>query len=135
MIALLSNASFRKQLFATLTKGGELHRNGLSKVLNGLHLASQRPESQIPLAELNVLALESFGSAWARQQDASQSKFWESRKNRSYFLSTCSAAAKILNASGSYLSISSGDALNIIEDYPAILLRDIDSSGEGSHMK
>jgi len=147
MIALLSNTPFRKQLFETLAKStdklvterrfisvDELHRKA-SKVLNGLHSASQRPGSQIPLAELNIAALKLFDAAWERQRDASQSNSWETRKNRSHSLRTCSAAAKILNESGLHLPISPSDALDIIEEYPEVLQRDIDSLGEGSHVK
>ncbi|KAF8440700.1 hypothetical protein BGX38DRAFT_1272962 [Terfezia claveryi] len=145
--AILSNTSFRKQLFETLSRCAdklvtercfipvdELHKKALSKMLNGLHSASQRQRSQIPLAELNVLALKLFDAAWERQRDASQSNFWETRKNRSHSLRTCSAAAKVLNGSGSHLPISSSDALDIIEGYPEFLQHDIDSLGEGSHM-
>ena len=148
MIALLSNTPFRKQLFETLTKSADklaaercfipvddLHRKALSGVLNGLYSASQRPGSQIPLAELNVLTLKLFDAAWGCQRDASQSNFWETRKNRSHPLRTCSAAAKILNGSGSHLPISSSDALDIIEEYPEILQYDIDSLEEGSHVR
>lgn len=148
MIALLSKSSFRRQLFETLTKNtdklvtehcfifvDELHEKALSKVLNGLHSASQRPGSQIPLAELNVLALKSFDAAWKRQRDAGQSKLWETQKNKSHSLRTCSAAAKILNESGLHPPISSSDALDIIEGYPEVLQHDSNSMGERSHVK